>query len=264
MNTKTKHKLKRIVLVTLNILAPIAVVLVIYLLTQVIAAFLINIYPVLKHWDSQQASQWINNSVAAQFWVTLVIEGLTLLFLSFFLKKRHSNFKSIGLKGRLKLTDLGYALAGFAAYFTIFYILLTAFTHAIPNFNTSQKQDIGFSSSTSGSELWLVFISLVILPPIVEEILFRGYLYTNLRGRIPKGSKIPKIIAAVITSLVFASFHLLESSSGLLWIAGLDTFVLSLVLVYLREKTGKLYASMGLHMIKNLIAFSSLFLFHLS
>src|ERR1022692_4140912 len=35
----------------------------------------------------------------------------------------------------------------------------------------------------------------------------------------------------------------------------MDTFLLSLVLVYLQEKTGKLWASMGLQMLKNLIAF---------
>lgn len=264
MNIKTKKTLAKIARVTLRILVPILVVLAIYIFTQLIAAFLINVYPVFKHWNSQQASTWINNSVVAQFWVTVIIEGLTLLILKYYLKRRHQSFKDIGLRGRVQLMDLAYSLAGFAAYFTTFYVVLTAVTHAVPSFNSSQKQDIGFSSTTAGGDLWLVFISLVILPPIVEEILFRGYLYTNLRERIPKSSKYPKIIAAIITSAVFASFHLLESSSGLLWIAGLDTFILSLVLVYLREKTGKLYASMGLHMIKNLIAFSSLFLFHLS
>ena len=58
--------------------------------------------------------------------------------------------------------------------------------------------------------------------------------------------------------------HLFESSSGILWVAGLDTFILSMVLVFVREKTDSLYASMGIHMVKNFLAFASLFLFHLS
>jgi len=264
MSKKNKITLNKVLVVFVRLIIPIAVVLIIYLLTQVIAAFLISIYPAFKHWDSFQANQWINNSVTAQFWVTLVIEALTVVFLGIFLKRTKSSFKEIGLRGKLQLIDLGYSLAGFAAYFTVFYIVLSGVTKAIPSFNASQKQDLGFSSSTSGNELWLVFISLVILPPIVEEILFRGYLYTRLRDRMPKILRYPKVIAAVLTSLIFASFHLLESTSGLLWIAGLDTFVLSLVLVFLREKTNKLYASMGLHMIKNFLAFASLFLFHLS
>jgi membrane protease YdiL (CAAX protease family) len=43
--------------------------------------------------------------------------------------------------------------------------------------------------------------------------------------------------------------------ASLLWAAGVDTFVLSLVLVYLREKTGALYAGMLVHSLNNLIAF---------
>jgi len=55
----------------------------------------------------------------------------------------------------------------------------------------------------------------------------------------------------------------LQARSGqpLLWVAGIDTFILSLVLIYLREKTDSLYASIGLHMLKNTIAFLGLFVF---
>jgi membrane protease YdiL (CAAX protease family) len=91
----------------------------------------------------------------------------------------------------------------------------------------------------------------------VEEILFRGFLYSGLK------KSLPKIWAVLLTCTIFAAPHLLEGgSSGLLWVAGIDTFILSLVLIWLREKTGRLYASMGLHALKNFIAFASLFLLH--
>lgn len=270
-NNHVSNNKKHTSLVTWGPAASIIVVFAIYLISQIIAALLINIYPIIRHWNSNQASQWINNSVMAQFLVTVIIEALSVYLLYLFLKRRKSNFKSIGLNRKPKLSDLGYMVGGFLVYFGIFWLALTAVTKAIPQFNATQKQDIGFSSSTYGSELWLVFISLVILPPIVEEMLFRGFLYTGLRSARwsnlnPFGlfSKYPKIVAAIITSLIFASLHLLESNSGLLWVAGLDTFILSLVLVWLREKTDSLYASMGVHMIKNFLAFATLFLFHLS
>ncbi|MGH7237402.1 MAG: CPBP family glutamic-type intramembrane protease [Candidatus Saccharimonadales bacterium] len=44
--------------------------------------------------------------------------------------------------------------------------------------------------------------------------------------------------------------------------AGVDTFILSTVLCYLREKTGRLYAGIGVHALKNFVAFAALFLFH--
>jgi membrane protease YdiL (CAAX protease family) len=99
---------------------------------------------------------------------------------------------------------------------------------------------------------------LVVLPPIAEEILFRGFIYSSLRP------KMNKIVAALITSILFALPHLFESSNGLLWVAGCDTFILSMVLVYVREKTDKLWASMLIHGLKNFVAFASLYLIHSS
>ena len=95
MDKKNKTKIARISRALLKILIPIFVVLVIYVITQLIVAFGINIYPVLKHWDSAQASQWLNNSVIAQFWVTVFVEALTLICLRFYLKKTKSSFKKI-------------------------------------------------------------------------------------------------------------------------------------------------------------------------
>ena len=68
----------------------------------------------------------------------------------------------------------------------------------------------------------------------------------------------------LVTSVIFGALHTLTGKDGLLWIAAIDTFALSLVLCYLREKTGNLYASMGVHAIKNGIAFLALFVLHLS
>lgn len=85
----------------------------------------------------------------------------------------------------------------------------------------------------------------------------RGFLYTTLKKALKP------IWAVLLTSALFAAAHLSEGgSSGLLWIGALDTFVLSLVLIYLREKTGGLWASITLHAIKNGIAFVTLFLLH--
>jgi hypothetical protein len=95
----------------------------------------------------------------------------------------------------------------------------------------------------------MAFVSLVLLPPIVEEIVFRGFVFTGLR------KKMKFTAATIITSLLFAGPHLLASSEGLLWVAGVDTLVLSFVLCYLRERTGALWAPMAVHGLKNALAF---------
>jgi membrane protease YdiL (CAAX protease family) len=242
-------------LITWGPAVAIAGVIGIYVFTQFVAYILILIYPTISHWSSDRTSKWLNNSTAAQFWVTLMVEGLSLYVLSLFLKKRYSNFRSLGLVKNIRFKDIGWGLLGFTLYFIVYVIALAFISKAFPQFNISQKQDVGFTNTASHLDLIMAFVSLVILPPIVEEILFRGFLYTGLR------TKLPKIAAALIVSTIFAMPHLLESSSGILWVAGIDTFILSMILVGLREKTGSLYASMVAHMLKNFLAFA--FLFHI-
>jgi membrane protease YdiL (CAAX protease family) len=204
-------------------------------------------------WSQLHITNWLDNSVTGQFALIVLVEALTLLLLWAFLKRRRASFRDLGLK-RPRLTDIGYALAGFAAYFVVYIGVLTAAQQLVPSLNINQDQQLGFNTSTTGPALIYIFISLVLLPPIVEEIMTRGFLYTGLR------SKLPKIIAALITSVIFASAHLQWGSGApLLWVAALDTFTLSMVLVYLREKTDSLAAPMGVHMIKNGLAFVVLF-----
>jgi membrane protease YdiL (CAAX protease family) len=150
-----------------------------------------------------------------------------------------------------------YTIGGVVVYY-VAYVAAVAIISIVVTINTSQQQDIGFNHVAGAGALTLTFISLVILPPLVEEITFRGVLYGGLRRRVKP------LWAALGTSCLFAVPHLLEGGSGgLLWIAGIDTFVLSLVLCSLREKTGRLWAGMGVHAIKNSVAFISLFIVHL-
>jgi len=79
-----------------------------------------------------------------------------------------------------------------------------------------------------------VIFMAVILAPIAEEILFRGYFYGVIRrygGRIP---------ALMISSLLFAAIHVhLPSLLGL--------GILAMILCFLYERTGSLWASITMH-----------------
>jgi hypothetical protein len=123
-------------------------------------------------------------------------------------------------------------------------------------FNTQQKQNLGFQPGIHGGGFIMAFIALVILPPIAEEILFRGFLYGTLRR-----NRASKLVATITTSLLFAGLHLFGGTgSGLLWSAFVDIFTLSLVLCYLRERTGGIWAGMVVHALKNALAFVGVFI----
>lgn len=226
--------------------------LVLFLVTQFIAASILTVVPLLIGWSEARTSAWLTDSPWAQFVFVLLVETITLYMLWQLLKRRHATFRTIGLKNP-QLVHIAYAVGGFIAYFILYIVGLSVIKTLIPALDLEQKQELGFSSSAGGIELVLVFISLVILPPIVEEIVARGFIYTSLRN------KLPVVSAAVITSILFAAAHLGGASDGLLWVAAIDTFILSMVMCYLREKTGSLWSSIGVHFIKNGLAFVVLF-----
>ncbi len=225
----------------------------IYFAAQVLAALLVAMYPASRGYNDAQTDAWLN-TYTAKFWVMLLFGASTIGLLWSILQFKKFSFKKIGLN-KPRLQDIWYALLGFMAYFAI-YIAIAVITKLLfPSINFEQKQEIGFEVTKKTGELVLVFISLVVLPPIIEETLTRGFLYTGLR------SKLPTWAAALVTSILFAMAHLqFGNGAPLLWVAAIDTFSLSIVLIYLREKTGGLSAPMFLHGIKNGLAFLFIFI----
>ncbi len=230
----------------------ILVTICIYLLTQFGAIIILSLYAVARHWSSTEANQWLDASTMAQFAFIVLVEAGTLGLLYLFIKRYKTSFRDLGFI-KPKWIDLAYALTGFAVYFPL-YVVARGLAHVLVGIDIDQKQQLGFQNS-SGGMLVPIFIGLVILAPIAEEVLVRGFLYGSLKKHWPK------IYAVLFTSLLFAAAHL-EFGSGapLLWVAAIDTFILSLVLIYLRDKTGGLAASIMLHMLKNSLAFVALFL----
>ena len=119
-----------------------------------------------------------------------------------------------------------------------------------------QAQQLPFDTTTlySQAQYAMIFFTLVVLAPLAEELLFRGYLYTKLR-------KINSVkVSVIITSLTFGLAHLAIGSENLQWNVVLDTFVLSIFSCLLREYTGAVWDSVVLHAIKNSLAFYLLFI----
>ena len=154
-----------------------------------------------------------------------------------------------------KIRHIVYGVLATIPYYLLYIIAVGIISLIIPSLNINQAQQIGYSSVHRILPLLLAFIGLVLIPPFAEEIATRGFLYTGLRRWLPK------ISAALVVSVLFGAAHLAEGgTAGLLWIGALDTFILSMVLVFLREKTGNLWAGITLHAIKNGVAFISLFI----
>lgn len=239
-------------------LESIGLTLAFYFVGQVLAALIIYSIPTIFGISDIQITNWVESNNYGQFLFVLAVETITFGLIFRFVKKRASSLKAIGLNRKPILKDLGWAALAFLVYFGALLVATAIFKAIFPAVNENQDQIIGFDNA-HGLQLLFVFVSLVILPPFVEEVLARGFLFSGLK----KGW--PVIWAALATSVLFALAHLQAGSGNqLLWTAALDTFILSLVLIYLRQKTGSLWASIMLHMLKNGVAFFVLFVFHLS
>ncbi len=91
----------------------------------------------------------------------------------------------------------------------------------------------------------MMAVLIVFVVPVVEELLFRGFLQSWLIGKVSRGK------AIVITSVIFAFFHF-SSAQGFGNVELLASlFVLSCFLGFIYERQQSLWASVALHGIFN-------------
>ncbi len=123
------------------------------------------------------------------------------------------------------------------------FLLLTGASQWLgPLFQFSQKNMSEFTKGIFPEELpaWQLFILLAVLPPICEELMFRGALLFGLRRRL-------KPVALVITvGLVFGLFHIL-----LLRVA--TTGIIGIVITIVALWSGSLYPCILWHALNNAI-----------
>ena len=104
----------------------------------------------------------------------------------------------------------------------------------------------GQSLPAGGSALLVSFLSLCVIPALLEELFFRGALQGLMR---PSGSA-----AAIFgPALLFALLHLDLAQ-------GITAFVCGVFLGWLTERTGSILPGMLLHLVNNAIAFTVAYL----
>ena len=171
-----------------------------------------------------------------------------------FMRIRGGGLKAVGLR-KPRWSDASVALIGLSVYAMVFIVMNWMIYLTAPDL-MNKNQDIGYSRESSGPILSLIFISLVLMPPLIEEFMLRGFLFSGLR------SKLTYVWSALITSALFGLAHLFGGEGGtLIWVLTIDTFILSVILCHMREKSGGLWAPIMVHAVKNLVAFSVLFIF---
>lgn len=162
------------------------------------------------------------------------------------LKKRGTTLDELGISKNSRWRDLGWLALGAVAYLLLTVLITSLAMYIFPSGDYAQEQEIGFGGLTQPWEYSLAFLSLVVVAPIAEEVIFRGYLFGKLRKYAAVW------VSVVLSSALFAVAHLQFN-------VALDTFALGIVLALLRVKTGSIWMSIALHALKNGVAFYFLF-----
>ena len=195
------------------------------------------------------AIQLANNAVSST--ILIVVADLLVLVgvvgIPYLLLKVKTSKKEFGLNKLPTWTDILLSPAGFIVYFILAAIITALASLVFPKEIMVQAQDVGFKNLNRSLDYVFAFLALVVVAPVVEETIFRGYLFGKLKKHMPV------IVAVLITSAVFGIAH------GQINV-GLNVFALSVVACYLREFTDSIWAGVLLHMIKNGIAFYFLFI----
>lgn len=226
-----------------------------------------------------------------QPWASLSIGSVAaaglLLTLFAYLKAKKIPIKTLGFR-KPSTNVFGLVPLAYVGYIFVLALVMWTVKDLMPSFDSNQLQDVGFVG-VQGWQLLLAFVGLVILPPVAEETLFRGFLYQGLRdnknvlailiwgtlaawlayaigGAVAAlvvlaltalsavvTTRSSKLGAAIFTSMLFGLVHAQ-------WNVAIDTFILSFALIWVFEKTGSIWASISLHALKNCIAFVGLFL----
>ena len=163
----------------------------------------------------------------------------------------------LGLSGWPTWTDIGLSPVGLIVSIILAAGLVALFS-LFPWFDAEQAQETGFMLYMNGFDRVMAFLALVVVAPIAEEIIFRGWLYGKLREKL---SDLPEwggiALSMFITSAIFGLMHFQ-------WNVGVNVFCLSLVLCGLREITGTIYAGILTHMLRNGLAFFLLYVLGIS
>ena len=178
------------------------------------------------------------------FTLLLIQEGIFIFPLYYLIIKKYAvRARELGLRKIGAWEGAKWVLKGFALVILfnfIFAFMALRLGQGLPGFGPQQSHIPLFG----GSALDVVFavVALVIIAPVVEEIVFRGFIFQTLMAAVRPAYA--SLAAAAIFSLVHFEFE----SAGII-------FVLGLILNWIFMRSKSLWPCIAFHVVNNALAF---------
>ena len=167
---------------------------------------------------------------------SVIAAPLIVWFLYWRMQKRNLN-----LSRELGLQSVTAQIAGLSV---ILYGIFAVIEHFYGIYFDVQMPE-AFIQFILSTPTWLALLSLVVAAPIMEEFIFRGFLFSQLRN-----TRLGGWGAIITTSFLWTVIHF-QYETMILYVL----FILGIFLGYLRYKYNSLYLVIGIHALNNMIPF---------
>ena len=132
----------------------------------------------------------------------------------------------------------------FGYWFLIIFAYLLVYDGLAFLLGISIVPDFSIAIYESARGSWILWLAIVLAAPLLEEMLFRGFLFSGIAASFPGPAG-----AIVTTSLLWAIIHV---QYDYFWM--LSIFIIGLALGMVRYKTGSIVLTFTLHAAINLVA----------
>jgi membrane protease YdiL (CAAX protease family) len=167
---------------------------------------------------------------------SVIAAPLIVWFLYWRMQKRNLN-----LSRELGLQSVTAQIAGLSV---ILYGIFAVIEHFYGIYFDVQMPE-AFIQFILSTPTWLALLSMVVAAPIMEEFIFRGFLFSQLRN-----TRLGGWGAIITTSFLWTVIHF-QYETMILYVL----FILGIFLGYLRYKYNSLYLVIGIHALNNMIPF---------
>lgn len=227
--------MKKVFKQIINALAYFGIFLGSSLMTSLVGSFIYGFVKALQYSNAGMNLEELSIENSGIQGVFLLISSLLTLLILFIISKakksslpKEADIKKASVKETL-LTATGAIGGMFFMNFILYYL-------PIPE---SLINDLNSGvSSLSTYPVWLAFLVNALLVPIVEEVVFRGFIFNRLNKAMPS------FVAALISSAIFGMAH-----GGIVW--GIWAFAMAMIICLVRIKSGSIVPGIIFHMIIN-------------
>jgi uncharacterized protein len=196
----------------------------------------------LEQLQTDPAKAQINPAVAVAVMWGIIVSGLITLAILWLNLRSDGRSDRLGVLASSRLSDANTLLTGAVLVLGAMALTGAYTTYIIPGAEMQDQMKAMLNAIPPGFiNTTLKFVAVAIIAPIIEEVLFRGYLQTAFTNVMNPH------VAIWLAALIFALVHMQPLAIPALMILGA-------AFGYFYHRTGSLAITIGLHVLNNSLA----------